>query len=399
MPIDYSDYIDLTVFNEAPSDIYLESLEYARLLMPELTIRQGTPEDAILQACAYIGSANLSAINSLPNRLMSGVLNLLGVPRNEGEFPLIEVEFTAATHDGAVIEAGTLLRYDFNLLEPPITVYFETTEELQIAAITNTGNTPLPTGIVEARGTEALVLLPVDNGSLLAIESTNADIYTATIDSTTEQGIEPESDDEYLNRASTYIGSLSSSFGKASQIEAFILSTFPAVSRVKVYDLTDHTGGLDFADAAEPGHITIFVYGRGATLSSAVKYEILTEVADRAIAGLTIGVLDVVLADLDATIDAVYDPAFDPLIVEENIKEAVDVAVNASSYSFTDKLRRNSLIPVISDVPGVLFVSSITLSNNDANSTIVSGEAEFAQKGTLPEIASVNITVNLTVNQ
>jgi len=85
--------------------------------------------------------------------------------------------------------------------------------------------------------------------------------------------------------------------------------------------------------------------------------------------------------------------------LEENIKEAVDVAVNASSYSFTDKLRRNSLIPVISDVPGVLFVSSITLSNNDANSTIVSGEAEFAQKGTLPEIASVNITVNLTVNQ
>ena len=80
MPINFSDYIDLTPFDEEPASIYADALDYARLAIPELTIRRGTPEDAILQACSLLTALNTSAINRLPNRLMAGIMSLLGLP-------------------------------------------------------------------------------------------------------------------------------------------------------------------------------------------------------------------------------------------------------------------------------------------------------------------------------
>lgn len=400
MPIDYSDYIDMSLFAAAPPDIYLSALEYARLTIPELTIRQGTPEDAVLQAASYITSQNLSAINQLPNRLMSGVLALLGAPRDEGEFPLIEVTFTAATHAGATVEAGTLVRYDYNFTDPPISVYFETTEELVIDPVTNTGTTPLPTGTVEARGNETLDIFPIATDSALQIESVNADVYTATLASITTLGRLPESDSEYLKRATAYIGSLSSSFGKASQIEAYILTSFPDVQRVKVYDLTDPGGDLEVGEADVGGKITVFTYGNGANLSSERKYEILVDVSDRSIAGLQIGVNDVVLADVGITVDVTYSSSYTPSIIEENIERSLLSYLNPNSYPFVTLIRKSSLFPSITSVPGVEFVSSLTLTweGMPVEYTVnTDGDLVIPYKGVLPRLSDTKITVNLTL--
>jgi hypothetical protein len=398
MPIDYSDYIDLSLFNSSPPDIYLAALEYARLTIPELTIRQGTPEDAILQAASYIASENLSAINALPNRLMSGVLSLLGVPRDEGDFPLVDVEFTAATHEGAVIEAGTLVRYEYALIDPPFAVYFETVAELLIEAVENTGSTPLPTGTIEAKGNELLEIFPIAENSPVQIESVNADVYTAKITEVTSIGRLPESDTEYLNRSTTYLGSLSSAFGKASQIEAFILSAFFDARRVKVYDLTDPTGALEISEATAPGKITIFTYGSGANLSSEKNYEILVAVSNRSIAGLQIGVRPAVVAEISAEISVIYSSGFTPAIIGENIQRALLTTINPNSYPFTDLIRKSSIIPIILSVPGVQYVQDLTLDweETDVEYTVdTDGNLEIPYKGVLPNIQETNIVVNL----
>lgn len=400
MPIDYSDYINLSLFNASPPDIYLAALEYARLTIPELTIRQGTPEDAIMQAASYITSQNLTAINELPNRLMSGVLALLGAPRDEGDFPLIEVEFTAATHSGAVVESGTLIRYDYNFVDPPITVYFQTTEELVIAAVENTGSTPLPTGLVEARGTETLDIFPISPGSELLIESVNTDIYSATLDEVIELGRLAESDTQYLNRVSAYLGSLSSSFAKASQMEAHILTRFPEARRVKVYDLTDPNGDLEIGEPEIAGKIAVFTYGNGANLSSEKRYEILLDISNRSIAGLQIGVNDVTVADIEATIDVIYSSSFDPTIISANIQQALVSVVNPNSYPFTDLIRKSSLYPAVLSAPGVEFIQNITLdwSGMPAEYTVNGdGDLVIPYKGVLPILNEINITVNLTL--
>ena len=68
MPADFSQYVDLTIFDAQPGDIYLEAIELARTTLPEFNLRVGTPEDAIFQAMAYMSSLVISSINRIPDR-------------------------------------------------------------------------------------------------------------------------------------------------------------------------------------------------------------------------------------------------------------------------------------------------------------------------------------------
>ena len=84
MPADFSRYVDLTAYDADPTDIYLGALRLARLTLPEFRLRQGTVEDALFQACAYMQALNVAAINRVPNRLMEGISRIIGVTREEG---------------------------------------------------------------------------------------------------------------------------------------------------------------------------------------------------------------------------------------------------------------------------------------------------------------------------
>lgn len=398
MPIDFSGYVNLTSFDEEPVDIYLAALDYARLTLPELTIRQGTPEDAILQATSYISSLSLAAINRLPDRVMLGLLNILGAPRNEGTYPIIELEFTSITYDGASIPAGMLVRYDMDGLDNARSVYFQVVDSDVIDAIDGTGNPPLPTAIVQARCTEVISLPDITEGVLFSIESVASDLYQPTLDSIVEYGEVPETDYEYLSRAASYLGSLSSAFGKSTQIDAYVLTNYLSANRVKTYDLTNYQGDLAFDAVDAPGYLTVFVYGQGEPLSPELKYEILVGIANRAVAGLTIGVLDAVIASVEVDVEVIYDSSYDPSILEENIKSIISATTSPAAVPFDTKLRKSYLYSIIRNIPGVVATENVVLSALDGNSSVnVDGDLEYAQKGVLPVTYEDDITVTLTV--
>lgn len=398
MPIDFSGYVNLTSFDEEPVDIYLAALDYARLALPELTIRQGTPEDAILQATSYVSSLSLAAINRLPDRVMLGLLKILGAPRNEGVFPIIELEFTSITYDGASIPAGMLIRYDMNGLDNAQSIYFQVVDSAVINAIDGTGSPALPTAVVQARCTEIISLPEIAVGVPLSIESVSSDLYQPTLDSIVEYGEVQETDYEYLSRAASYLGSLSSAFGKSTQIDAYVLTNFLSVNRVKTYDLTNHQDDLTFGAADAPGYLTVFVYGQGAAASPELKYEILVGIADRAVAGLTIGVLDAVITSIEVDVEVIYNASYDPSILEDNIKSIISAMTSPATVPFDTKLRKSYLYSVIRNIPGVVATESVVLAALDANASINGdGDLEYAQKGVLPVTYVDNITVTLTV--
>ncbi|MBV5280155.1 MAG: hypothetical protein J0651_02510, partial [Actinobacteria bacterium] len=82
MPADFSQYVDLTIYDKEPGDMYLEAIEMARLTLPEFSLRTGTVEDAMFQAMAWIGWVNATSINRIPDRLMAGILSMMGVTIN-----------------------------------------------------------------------------------------------------------------------------------------------------------------------------------------------------------------------------------------------------------------------------------------------------------------------------
>lgn len=396
MPIDFSEYVYLVPLDVSPTAVYLDAIEYAKIALPEFQPRQGTPEDAILQAISYISALNISAINRLPDRLMSGIVGMMGVEVDDGQQAVIDVEFTCIDYDGTTVPQGTIVRYDYEFLGEQKSVYFETVEEGVIDAITFTGSEPLPTVVVEARAIDVGSILPISVGTELSIDTPTSNIVGATVDAFVSNGINPETTEAFLNRAVKFLGSLSSSFARASQVDGYVLSEFAStVSRCKTYDLTDSTGALEWSDADEPGYITIFTYGINSLLTTDQKLDVLVAVQDRTVAGLEVGVVDANLVDLTVFVEATHSSNYESATVQENIETVIANYFSPQNYRFSDGIKLSEFYSVISSVPGVLYITSLQVTPGTGGTNDGDGNVEFTLKGSLPSTAVDDITVSL----
>ncbi len=240
MPADFSEYIDLTPFDVQPGDVYLNAIETARLALPEFNLRIGTPEDAIFQAMSYLTAVNVASVNRLPSRLMAGILSMMGVQRAEGVPAELEIEVFADSYDGATIPQGSIFSFEA-IFEDEIQEYvFETTESTIISAIEDPApGDPLPSAIIATQCITPGFIAIVPSGSNLSILSSGLSIISATATDSFSNGINPDTDAEYLSRSVSYLSSLSGANNKASQVESYIATNYPAiVARVKVFDLT-----------------------------------------------------------------------------------------------------------------------------------------------------------------
>lgn len=396
MPIDFSEYVYLVPFDVSPTAVYLDSIEYAKIALPEFQPRQGTPEDAILQAISYISALNISAINRLPDRLMAGLVGMMGVEINDGTQAVIDVEFTCIDYDGTIVPQGTIVRYDYEFLGEQKSIYFETIEEGTIASVVYTGTEALPTVIVEARAIDVGATLPIPVGTVLEIDTPTSSIVSATVDDFVSNGTSPETTEQFLNRAVQFLGSLSSSFGRASQIDGYVLSTFSStVSRCKAYDLTNSASGLEWADADEPGYVTVFVYGINSALTIDQKSDILIDVQDRTVAGLELEVRDANIVNIEVDIQVAYSSSYESTVVQENVETVLTNYFSAINYRFTEGIKLSEFYSIASSVPGVLYVQSLTVTPGAGGTSDVDGNILFSLKGSLPSLTIADTTVTL----
>jgi len=142
MPADYSPYIDLRIHDVQPVDVYLGAIELARRTIPEFNLRQGTPEDALFQAFAYMSSLSVGAINRLPSRLMEGIAEILGVSRFYGGRASVVVEIISMDNDGAYLPAGSIFSYSEIIGSDKYQYTFELAEDVIIDSVTS--GTALP---------------------------------------------------------------------------------------------------------------------------------------------------------------------------------------------------------------------------------------------------------------
>jgi hypothetical protein len=230
---DFSTYINFIGFDEQPSSLYQEAVAYAQTALPEFNPRPGTIEDALLQAGSYVGSLAIGAINRLPDGLVEGILKIMGVTRIESSAGTVnaDIEFFDA---GQTVDAGTIFVYD----------YFDGSQVIQLPFVLNTAATA-----EEAETTVSVTLTSLINGVIPSVSigtqflpaSPSAIIFACTTTSVITQGDTSETDTQFLNRAATYLQSLSSTLNTATQIENYILLNYSNVKRCKVYDLVRPT--------------------------------------------------------------------------------------------------------------------------------------------------------------
>lgn len=242
MPADFSEYVDLRIFDKDPGDIYRDAIEIARLSLPEFNLRTGTPEDAIFQAMAYISALNVAAINRLPDRLMAGIVSILGYQRQEAVPAEVDVEITANTYDGTLLPPGTTFVYR-TIFEDEVQDYaFQLTEILSIDPVDLEITQEYPSASATVRCLQGGVIPPISASTQFDVISSGTSIQSVIVrdPSNFANGINGDTDEEYLSKASTYLRSLTSSLVRASQIDAYLLNAYPdIVYKAKTYDLTN----------------------------------------------------------------------------------------------------------------------------------------------------------------
>lgn len=242
MPADFSNYIDLSVFDLEPGDIYRDSLELARLSLPQFELRTGTPEDAIFQAMAYVSGLNISAINRLPDRLMAGVMAILGFNRQEGVASQVDVVFTLNTYSGGTVAAGTVVTYETFFEDELQEFAFQTLESVEISEVDPEVDPDYPSATITCSCLTLGIIPPISANAELNVISAGTNIFTAIVASPSNfvNGVNADTDSDYLSRSATYLRSLSSTINKSGQLDSFVLSSFPGVvGRVRSYDLTN----------------------------------------------------------------------------------------------------------------------------------------------------------------
>lgn len=477
MPADFSEYVDLSIFDKEPGDIYRDSIELARISLPDFNLRPGTPEDAIFQAAAYLSALNINAINRLPARLMAGIVQILGYQRQEAISAEVNIEVTVGSYEGGNVPAGTVFVYDSTFEDESEQYAFETIASVTIPAVA-AGVTVFPSEIVTARSLEPGIIPPLVSGIELSIISSGTNIISAVVATQANfaNGLNEDTDEDYLSKASTYLRSLSSVLATPSQVDAYLLTVYPSiVSRVKTLDLTNGdslTGdttvyrpagviktfangtlatietnaphlyvvgdvvdldifnssvsatfngeyeitarsnttfsfakiansastvvtGSAYAGQDVTGFVAVVAYGNGVELSDIEKTNIVTDVREKAIAGLTIDIIDPGLATLEVTGSIKTNDEYEQEYLIEAIEDIIVDYLSPQSFPLNlDRIRQTQVISLISNIPGVVYVESLTLTPTGNQWLPQYGnDLLFKNKGALPLLSLDDIDI------
>jgi hypothetical protein len=490
MPADFSEYINLEVFNKEPGDIYRDSVELARISLPEFNLRIGTPEDAIFQAMAYVSALNIATINRIPDRLMAGLVSILGFQRQDSIPAEMNVVVTLSSYDGGTIPAGTVFSYEA-LFEDEVQQFaFQTTEAVEVPETDFDISSDYPSVTVPVTCLQPGVIPPIGEGVELSIVSSGTDIFSVITASPTSfaNGINEDLDGEYLSKATTYLRSLSSSLTTASQMDAYLISAYPGVvTRAKTYDLTngdDASGDISvtrnagivntylvdnlatiqtnaphlfvtgdvvdiqiFNNAASAtfngeyeitgtgdttfsyarvasnsgsttvsgsayagqdvsGYVSVFVYGANNLVDTLQKADILEDIRNKSVAGLSFEILDPDLLLLTIDGEITISSQYNAEAVQTAIENALLEYISPENFPYTqDRIRTSQLISIISAIPGVVYVQSLSMTPvgpgwlpRQSVTGSFGPDMLFLNKGALPIIGLDDLNITYSVS-
>ena len=229
---DFSQYVDLTIYDKEPGQIYLDAIEYAQsVALPEFNPRAGSVEDALLQAIAYATSELTGAINRLPDGLLEGILNLYGFTRQQSVSARLTVGITLVDDSGGTIPTGALFSYTTEGENGLETFFFSTVNDLTIMPGFTTGD-------VEAEALSVGVIPTIDSGTDLTLVSGVSRVISAETVGNMIQGEDEESDISYFTRAAAFLASRSNSLATSVQIQNYLTTYLNEIQRSYVSDLT-----------------------------------------------------------------------------------------------------------------------------------------------------------------
>lgn len=420
---DVTPYVDLTLFDMQPQDIYLAALDQARAALPDWQPREGQMELVLLQALAMESAQTVFSINRLTGAVVEVLLQLFGLTRSTGFLAETTVTFTCVDNSNQIIPTGTRLMYQLPGVDALI---FTTNTD---ATLTSSGGGVPSTGsVVVTAATPTAAYNGVPSGTSLTVLIPSAFLASAVTSTAIAGGSGPETDTAYFTRGMLLLGRLTEALVLPAQFERYVLENFSWVYRTKALDqingtATFVTAGSDGAalpqstihvssttgmstsgtvriqtltgealvtfggttsntltgcsggsgtihtnysvvdvTAAQPGHLSLAVCKiNGGLLSGSEKTTIVTALAGNAQSNLTINAIDPNFIQVDVSTILAVAPGFDSVTVIAAGTTVLTNYFDPNLTPWTTTIHRNALIATLADIPGVAYVNDLQL--------------------------------------
>lgn len=368
---DVAAYVGLELVDLDAQQLIEQALASAATKFVGWTPREGNTEVVLIEELAALVEEDAYGLNRIPDAVVERVLLLMQLTRDLGAPATATVTFTAGDTAGYTIPAGTALRIDTTGVDD---VDVTTNTALTITAGQTTG-----TVAVTAR-TVGTANNGVPAGTRLEVLDSVSGISSAVLATGLAGGRDPEDGDAFLARAAPRLATLTTTLARAQDVEAYVIATYPAVTRVKVLDLYDaNTPQVD--PGGSPGYTTIAVAGPGGTaIPGATLTAIDNDVTNRVVAGLNVTVTNANVTPIDVTITVLALPGQTASTVQANVIAALSTYLNPDAWDWGRLVRRNELIARADTAAGVDTVLSVTIPANDLTLT---GAAPLAKAGTI----------------
>lgn len=400
---DFSEYVDLTLYDTDAESLLNEIITYGRSIIPEWTPAAGEIEMMMAEVFA-VGAADLASyINRLPGGVLEALISLFGVDRSDGVAATGTVQFTMVDTSGHTIPSGTNLVYTGGLAP----LVFTTDVDLVISAGVNTGSVAVTALTVGA-----------DHNAVPAsatVQAISNSDYVSTVEFTSTNGAtggeDPDTDTVFLERITNTFATYSSGLVTSEQIRASVLDNFSTAYRCAVYDKQRYLDRATSSTTEHPGYVLIAVAGQNATnstgnyadttLSTSEIADIRSHVEDRIPAGLQVDIMTAEVVSVSVTATVVALAGFDASVVETSINNALAAYLDPNAWDWSKSaVRVNEIIALIDGVAGVDYVSAVALAGNSeifpagADNFTVSTDLLLNNLGTLVGNGSHTLTVS-----
>ena len=258
---DYTDYVDLTIYDPDVETLLNQIITYGRAIIPEWTPAAGEVEMMLAEVFA-VGAVDLANyINRLPNGILEALIALFDVERTDGVAATGTVQFTMVDTNGHTIPSGTNLVYTGGLAP----LVFTTDTDLVISSGNDTGSVAVTAITVGA----AHNAVPA-SATVQAISNTQ---YVSTVAFTSTNGAtggeDADTDETFLSRATNTFSTFSSALVTPSQIRASVLDNFTSTAyRCAVYDKERYLDRAVSSTTQHPGYVLVAVANQNTTNSS-----------------------------------------------------------------------------------------------------------------------------------
>ena len=350
---DLQNYFGLTFFDINPQDVYEAGAAQLGRSLPELVLREGHIETLLLEAIAQEVAESVYALNRLPDGIFEVLLKMFGINRDIGTNPVVNLSFEVNRTDGCTIPSGTSA-----VVAKPNdlgNITFVTTEDLHIPA----GET---SGFVPAIGNQ---LTDSANG---IPANTNADLldsisYVDWVKTASEivGGRDPEADENYLSRGVQRLSRLSSTLVLPQHFSAAALEQV-YVTRAHALDNYDPDNDLDGNGpvGADAGAVTVAVWGNNEHVSPAQRDELKALMQAQALVNLKVSVIPANLATFDTSATIRIEEGQVHGEVLQAIEDELRLRYSLETVEWDEVIRKNDLITIINQTPGVAFVRELT---------------------------------------